>query len=151
MTEVDFTASDVVVLAVKGQDTAAVLTDLRAAGVTDQPIVCMQNGVDNERQALRLFPNVYGICVMLPADHLAPGVVRCGPPCSGLLDVGRYPSGLDRVCVQLAATLEAATFSSIPRGRHHELEVPQAVDEPWQRGRGRVRHEGDSTHRDRAI
>ena len=103
-------------LAVKSQDTGAVLTDLRAAGVTDQPIVCMQNGVDNERQALRLFPNVYGVCVMLPADHLAPGVVRVWTaPSSGLLDVGRYPYGLDDVCVQLAATFEAATFGSIPR------------------------------------
>lgn len=115
--EVDFTAGDVVVLAVKSQDTGAVLTDLRSAGVTDLPIVCMQNGVDNEREALRLFPNVYGICVMLPADHLAAGVVRVWTaPRSGLLDVGRYPNGIDDVCVELAATLEAATFGSIPRG-----------------------------------
>ncbi len=114
--EVDFSADDVVVLAVKSQDTGAVLTDLRAVGVTDQPVVCMQNGVDNERQALRLFPNVYGVCVMLPADHLAPGVVRVWTaPSSGLLDVGRYPHGLDDVCVQLASTLELATFGSIPR------------------------------------
>ena len=102
--EVDFADDDVVVLAVKSQDTAAALTDLRAAGVTDQPVVCMQNGVDNERQALRLFPNVYGICVMLPADHLAPGVVRVWTaPSSGLLDIGRFPYGVDDVCVQLAA------------------------------------------------
>ena len=114
--EVDFTAGDVVVLAVKSQDTGATLTDLRAAGATDQPVVCMQNGVDNERQALRLFPNVYGICVMLPADHLAPGVVRVWTaPRSGLLDVGRYPSGLDEVCTELAATFEGATFGSVPR------------------------------------
>jgi 2-dehydropantoate 2-reductase len=114
--EVDFTADDVIMLAVKSQDTGAVLTDLRAAGVTHQPIVCVQNGVDNERQALRLFPNVYGVCVMLPADHLAPGVVRVWTaPSSGLLDLGRYPLGLDDVCIQLAAAFEAATFGSIPR------------------------------------
>ena len=114
--EIDITDDDVFVLGVKSQDTVGVLNDLRAAGVTDQPIVCMQNGVENERQALRLFPNVYGICVMLPADHLAPGVVRVWTaPSSGLLDIGRYPHGLDDVAVQLAATLEAATFGSIPR------------------------------------
>ncbi len=114
--EIDITDDDVFVLGVKGQDTIGVLNDLRAAGVTDQPIVCMQNGVENERQALRLFPNVYGICVMLPADHLAPGVVRVWTaPSSGLLDVGRYPHGIDDLSVQLAATLEAATFGSIPR------------------------------------
>ena len=114
--EIDVADDDVFVLGVKSQDTVGVLNDLRAAGVTDQPIVCMQNGVENERQALRLFPNVYGICVMLPADHLAPGVVRVWTaPSSGLLDVGRYPRGVDDVAVQLAATLDAATFGSIPR------------------------------------
>ena len=114
--DVDFRDDDVILLGVKSQDTAGVLADLRAAGVTEQPIVCMQNGVGNERQALRLFPNVYGICVMLPADHLSPGVVRVWTaPSSGLLDIGRYPSGVDDLSVELAATLEAATFSSIPR------------------------------------
>lgn len=114
--EIDVTDDDVFMLGVKSQDTAGVLNDLRAAGVTDQPIVCMQNGVENERQALRLFPNVYGICVMLPADHLAPGAVRVWTaPSSGLLDVGRYPHGVDDLSVRLAATLEAATFGSIPR------------------------------------
>ena len=114
--EIDVTDDDVFLLGVKSQDTVGVLNDLRAAGVTDQPIVCMQNGVENERQALRLFPNVYGICVMLPADHLAPGVVRVWTaPRSGLLDVGRYPHGVDDLSVRLADTLEAATFGSIPR------------------------------------
>jgi len=114
--EIEFTDDDVILLGVKSQDTAGVLDDLRAAGVSEQPIVCMQNGVDNERQALRLFPNVHGICVMLPADHHAPGVVRVWTaPSSGLLDVGRYPHGVDELTVQLAATLEAATFGSIPR------------------------------------
>ncbi len=103
--EIDVTDDDVFMLGVKSQHTAGVLDELRAAGVTDQPIVCMQNGVDNERQALRLFPNVYGMCVMLPADHLAPGVVRVWTsPSSGLLDVGRYPHGVDDLTVQLAAT-----------------------------------------------
>ena len=114
--EIDITDDDVFMLGVKGQDTVGVLNDLRAAGVTDQPIVCMQNGVENERQALRLFPNVYGMVVMLPADHLAPGVVRVWTaPRSGLLDIGRYPHGVDDLSVRLAATLEAATFGSIPR------------------------------------
>ena len=114
--DVEFAADDVIMLGVKSQDTASVLNDLRSAGVTDQPIVCMQNGVENERQALRLFANVYGMVVMLPADHHSPGVVRVWTaPSSGLLDVGRYPSGIDDVSVELAATLEAATFGSIPR------------------------------------
>jgi 2-dehydropantoate 2-reductase len=114
--EIEFTDDDVILLGVKSQDTVGVLNDLRAAGVTGQPIVCMQNGVENERLALRLFPNVYGMVVMLPADHHGPGVVRVWTaPSSGLLDIGRYPHGVDDLCVELAATLRAATFGSIPR------------------------------------
>lgn len=114
--EIDFTDDDVVALAVKSQDTAGVLHDLRRVGVVDVPIVCLQNGVDNERQALRSFPDVYGVYVMLPADHLAPGVVRVWTaPQSGLLDVGRYPHGIDDRCHDLAAAFNAASFSSIPR------------------------------------
>jgi 2-dehydropantoate 2-reductase len=114
--ELEFDHDDIIVVSVKSQDTAQVLADLRAGGVTDQPIVCFQNGVDNERQAARLFPNVYGAVVMLPADHHVPGVVRVWTsPSSGLLDLGRYPSGVDEVAASLAATFEAATFGSIPR------------------------------------
>jgi 2-dehydropantoate 2-reductase len=36
-------------------------------------------------------------------------------PSSGLLDVGRYPHGVDDLCEELAATLRTATFGSIPR------------------------------------
>lgn len=42
-------------------------------------------------------------------------IIVVGAPNSGLLDVGRYPHGVDDLSVQLAATLEAATFGSIPR------------------------------------
>ena len=56
------------------------------------PVVCVQNGVENERIALRRFAHVYAICVMLPAEHLEPGVVAASSaPVSGLLDIGRYP------------------------------------------------------------
>jgi 2-dehydropantoate 2-reductase len=114
--EIEFTDDDVIMLGVKSQDTGGVLNDLRVAGVGGQPIVCMQNGVENERLVLRLFPNVYGMVVMLPADHHAPGVVRVWTaPSSGLLDLGRYPQGIDDRCVELADALRAATFGSIPR------------------------------------
>jgi 2-dehydropantoate 2-reductase len=61
---------DVVLLAVKSQDTVDALDALRGATDRSLPIVCLQNGVDNERQALRRFADVYGVCVMLPALHL---------------------------------------------------------------------------------
>src|SRR5690606_7217747 len=62
--EITFRPDDVVLLTMKGQDTQEALLALRAAGADGQAIVCAQNGVANERAALRLFPNVYGMTVM---------------------------------------------------------------------------------------
>lgn len=114
--EVAFGNAEVVLLAMKSQDTAAALLALRAHAPSSTSIVCLQNGVENERAALRLFANVYGINVMLPAAHLVPGVVQVfSSPVSGILDVGRFPSGTDAVAEQVAAALSAATFVSEPR------------------------------------
>jgi 2-dehydropantoate 2-reductase len=104
---------DVVVLGMKTQDTPAALEALGAVASADVPIVCAQNGVENERLALRRFARVVGMCVMLPATHLEPGVVEVSStPVSGILDVGRYPSGVDDVSAAVAAALSASSFSS---------------------------------------
>lgn len=104
---------DVIILSMKGQDTTEALARLRAAGVTTQPVVCAQNGVDNERTALRLFPNVYGMTVILPADFIRPGEVAAfGTPKSGLFDIGRYPEGRDATADAVAAALSKAGFAA---------------------------------------
>jgi 2-dehydropantoate 2-reductase len=114
--EANLGPGDVVLLGVKSHDTAPVLADLRPAAPPDTPIVCLQNGVDNERQALRLFPHVYGVCVMLPADHLEPGRVRVyTSPTPGILDIGRYPHGTDAVVEDLAGAFAASGFESVAR------------------------------------
>lgn len=112
---VDWRAGDVVVLGMKGQDTVAALDELRAAtDGTDVAVVCAQNGVANEQEALRRFPAVYGMCVMMPAVHLEAGSVRLyAAPVPGNLDVGRYPSGRDDVAEGIGAALTAAGFSSL--------------------------------------
>ena len=51
--EVDWQAGDVVILAVKSQHTVAALSDLGAHAPARVPVVCAQNGVANERMALR--------------------------------------------------------------------------------------------------
>lgn len=113
--EISFRPDDVVVLAMKGQDTLPALEALRDAGVTTQAIVCAQNGVNNERLALRLFPNVYGCTVILPADYVTPGEVACyATPKYGLLDLGRYPHGLDDTVGGIAAALDSANFAAFP-------------------------------------
>ncbi len=105
----------VVMIATKSQDTLGVL-DAIVATDARPPIVCLQNGVDNERHALRRFPLVYGVPVMCPSTHLEPGVVEVwSTPVAGILDVGRYPDGADDTAAEVAAAFEGATFVSEPR------------------------------------
>jgi 2-dehydropantoate 2-reductase len=112
--EVGFEAGDVVVLAMKSQDTADALRALASSAPGDVPVACAQNGVTNERAALRRFSNVYGVCVMLPATFLEPGVVQANStPVTGLLDVGRYPAGADDTARSITEALANSTFSSI--------------------------------------
>jgi 2-dehydropantoate 2-reductase len=107
---------DVVLLTVKGQDTEGALRALAASAPPDIAVACVQNGVANERSALRLFANVYGVSVILPAQHLEPGVVVTrATPVSGILDIGRVPSGVDARARAIAATLGASGFSSMPQ------------------------------------
>jgi 2-dehydropantoate 2-reductase len=114
--EAGLQAGDVVVLAMKTQHTADAVPALAAVAPPGVAVVCAQNGVENERIALRSFPDVYAMSVMLPASHLQPGVVEASSsPVTGLLDLGRYPAGVDATAEAVAAALSAATFSSEPR------------------------------------
>ncbi|HXF33444.1 MAG TPA: 2-dehydropantoate 2-reductase N-terminal domain-containing protein [Candidatus Acidoferrales bacterium] len=110
---VAFGEDSVVVLAVKSQDTAVALRDLAACAPEGLPVMCAQNGVENERSALRHFANVHGMCVQLPAAYLEAGEVRAyASPTTGALDVGRYPRGIDEIDRAVAADLRAASFAA---------------------------------------
>ena len=89
----------------------------RIQGVTPTiAVACVQNGVENERLALRHVADVYAVCVMLPASHLEPGIVEVSSiPTTGLLDLGRYPDGIDDRAHAIAGALSTSTFESIPR------------------------------------
>ncbi|GAA4791680.1 ketopantoate reductase family protein [Streptomyces ziwulingensis] len=119
---------DVLVLAVKTQHSAAALEAWTGRPVADGstagaslPVLCAQNGVENERQALRRFRRVHGVCVVLPAAFLRPGAVtaKCGPY-TGTLILGPYPSplplgggvpaGEDELLRRIAADLEDSKF-----------------------------------------
>lgn len=107
---------DMILLTMKSQDRAAAIARLRASGVGEQPVFCFQNGVANERMALRAFPNVHGATVIVPATYIEPGeVVAFGAPHPGIFDIGRYPSGLDDHVEALAEALVAAGFAVFPR------------------------------------
>jgi 2-dehydropantoate 2-reductase len=110
-----WTDDTVVLLAVKGQHTDEVLDQLVAAPA-ETPVVCMQNGVENERRVLRRFRQTYGMCVMCPATQLRPGVVQVhSAPITGLLDLGRYPEGIDGTGQAIADALDTTTFESVAR------------------------------------
>ncbi|MFI5926830.1 ketopantoate reductase family protein [Micromonospora sp. NPDC051543] len=111
-------ADTVLVLTVKSQDTEAALATwvdapVAGGGTAGErlPLVTAQNGVANERAALRLFADVHPVCVWLPATHLDPGVVVAnGHPHPGMLHIGRYPGGADDTDRAIAADLTAAGF-----------------------------------------
>ena len=116
LAKLSFGASDLVILTVKSQDSMQALHHLALVAPSTTAIVCGQNGVENERVALRWFRDVYGMCVMLPATHLVPGVVQVNSsPISGLLDVGRWPTGSDARINELASMLSASSFDSLAR------------------------------------
>ncbi|MBZ6075013.1 ketopantoate reductase family protein [Microvirga puerhi] len=112
-TEITFRSDDAILLSMKTQDTLPALERLRAAGVAEQPIFCVQNGVSNERFALRRFPEVHGVTVMMPATLTAPGeVCAFSTPRHGIFDIGRYPSCRNSHDDALAQALEAANIAA---------------------------------------
>ncbi len=113
--EIDFNEDDVVILAMKSQHCMGALDDLRAAAGDEIAVICCQNGVENERMALRRFANVYAMVVYLPAHSLDPGVVQThSAKIVGVLDAGVYPRGVDPLIEQVTAALEQANFSAKP-------------------------------------
>lgn len=106
-------ADDVVLLAVKSQDTAAALSALAVAAPSDVAVACLQNGVGNEPAAQRHFPHVYGVCVLCPTTYTEVGtVVAHSSPTTGILDVGRYPTGADDLAGAIARAFNTSTFSA---------------------------------------
>jgi 2-dehydropantoate 2-reductase len=113
-TEIDWRGDEVVLLTMKSQDTEAALQALRAAA-GDVPVVCAQNGVANERMALRVFSRVYAMLVVLPATHLVPGeVILHSSPLGGVLDCGVYPHGADALIEQVTSDIRDAGFGALP-------------------------------------
>ncbi|PWI14652.1 2-dehydropantoate 2-reductase [Streptomyces sp. Act143] len=113
-------ADDVLVLAVKTQDSVAALhawgpAPVAGGGTAAErlPLVCAQNGVESRRLALRTFRTVYGVCVWLPCTLVEPGVVSAaGTPLTGVLHLGRCPHGTDETVRRIAADLEKSHFEA---------------------------------------
>ncbi|MGO1738132.1 MAG: ketopantoate reductase family protein [Actinomycetaceae bacterium] len=101
--EVTLTGDDRLVLATKTQDAAGTLLDwarrpVRLAGRTgtaaELPVLTLQNGLETERLALRLFRTVVGVTTLVPGLHLSPGEIVTGAaPKVGRLYLGSVPAG----------------------------------------------------------
>lgn len=123
--ELTLTRDDALILAVKSQDSTPLLEEWSVQEVAGGgtagdllPLVCAQNGVANERMALRRFAHVYGMCVWLPAALADPGqVIAQGDPHSGILEVGRYPQGVDTMTATLVADLRRSSFLAYEQER----------------------------------
>lgn len=112
---IDFSKKDVVLLTMKSQDTRDALNALRAAAGEDIPVICCQNGVANERMALRRFNRVYGMIVLLPASHMKPGIIHAeSKTTKGILDAGCYPEGIDKTIEEVTSILSTSDFSALP-------------------------------------
>ncbi len=105
----------VILLCVKSQHTRTALQDLSLCPGSERvAVVCVQNGVANETEALRFFEHVYGCVVNLPAMFLKPGeVVGYASGAAGILDIGRVPHCADPRPQQIASALSGAGFSAV--------------------------------------
>jgi 2-dehydropantoate 2-reductase len=113
--DIKFRDQDVVYLTMKTQHTLAALEALRSSAGTRIPVICTQNGVENEAMAARRFSRVYAMVVMLPASHLEPGEVQAeSVNTTGILDAGCYPSGTDALIENVTAILSRSRFSALP-------------------------------------
>ena len=113
--EIDFRDDDVVLLTMKAQHTLDALDTLRAVAGENIPVICGQNGVANERMALRRFRHVYGMLIYLPSTFLEPGTIQTtSAKTIGVLDTGVFPNGVDDRVETLMAMLKEANFSARP-------------------------------------
>lgn len=112
--ELGFRPGDVAVLAMKTQDSLPALDALVRAAGPDLPVLCAQNGVENERLALRRFRTVVGLAVWIPASFLDPGVVSNHAP-HAPIELGRHPSGTDELVTAVCADLRRAGFAAEAR------------------------------------
>ena len=102
--DLTLTPDDVLVLTVKTHQVsdllpawadAPVVRNGRPVGTVGGllPVLVAMNGVTAERMAMRYVARVFGVCVWMPAVHLAPGevIVRATPK-PGMFHIGRLPA-----------------------------------------------------------
>ncbi len=107
-----FREDDVVMLCAKSQHTVKCLGQLKSASAPRAlPVFCVQNSIVNESVATRFFDQVYGVMIMIPAIFMTPGeVINPIVRRFGVIEIGRYPQGVDERCEAVAQALRRAGF-----------------------------------------
>jgi 2-dehydropantoate 2-reductase len=107
--DIQFQKDDVVCLCMKSQDTESAIRELKEVTST-RPVFCFQNGVSNEKTALKYYSDVYGVMVRVGAVFLTDGEVVCRRDPPGWYIIGRYPKGVDALLEAVAVDLRAAGY-----------------------------------------
>ena len=108
-----FTAEDVVMLCAKSQHTLKCLGQIKNAGAPSTlPIFCCQNSTWNEPIATRVFQRIYGVMLFVDAIFLSSGeVINPLRTRYGFIELGRYPTGSDKLCNDVAEALRRSGFA----------------------------------------
>ncbi len=78
---------------------------------TELPIVTLQNGMANERAALRFFAHVIGGVIWIPATYVVPGeVVNHAEAAPAVIHLGRFPGGVDETTGDVAEEMRRGGF-----------------------------------------
>jgi thiosulfate/3-mercaptopyruvate sulfurtransferase len=120
--ELTLETSDVLVIATKTQQAAAVIDEWAWQPVSGSarpaaetlPILTLQNGLDAERTALRRFATVIGAVVWVPSTYVADGEVSTpAGPARGVIWLGAYPDGPPPAAAAgIAADLQSSNFEA---------------------------------------
>ena len=110
ITDIPFTHDTVIFQTMKANDTVRSLDDLKTTD-PDTPIVCWQNGVENEAVVSKVFKHVYGGAVRFTGTMMKPGETNIAG--TGKLIFGPYPQGMDEITGQIAADLARTPFTII--------------------------------------
>lgn len=100
----DLPAGACVFITAKSYDTGACVDQLAAVAPADIPVVCMQNGMNNEETAAQKFENVYGGICRMTCSMIQAGQASFRG--FGRIVIGRHPKGADAFAKTLAAAFD---------------------------------------------
>lgn len=106
----DFDRDTCVLFVPKSNDTPSCLEELAGCAPSSTPLLCFQNGIENERIIAEKFTDVYGGVCWMTCSCLHPGQVSFRK--FGRVVVGKYPKGAHPYAKKIGKHLESAGFQA---------------------------------------